>query len=107
MFNPDKFDKSLVGLYNIIFNLNFSDLMVTLSDESLYSKSNYEFNHGDELDYNKLNLNEYQQEVIKNYILFLSNEEDTKLRITYLKAVEHTIKFVKDTEYLYNNTPKK
>ncbi len=107
MIDESKFDKDLISIYNILTHLNYTDLQNALNNKSLYMKSSFSEKIGEKLDYSQLNLDDFQQEVIENYINLLNYETTAKIFLTYLKAVEHTLKFINDTKILHNiHTPK-
>jgi len=106
MIDINKFDDSFIRVYNIIERLNFRDLRESLEDKSLYLTPPFDYEIGDKLNYSELNLDNYQQEVIEKYIKFQKYEANAKVMLAYIKAVEHTIKFIKDTEILRKTVKK-
>ncbi len=97
MIDLEQFDESLVRLYKIIERINFKDLFDSLDNKKLYKKSPLEYQIGDKFNYKELNLTEYQQIVLEKYFNFLEYETKAKVFLTYLKTIEHTVKFIKDT----------
>ena len=74
----------------------------------LYKKPPFDYQIGDRFDYRELNLTEYQQNVLEKYLHFLEYETNAKIFLAYLKGIEHTVNFIKDTEILRDkSTPKK